>query len=77
MHLSERQSSAEMVQKQMTRSLPQPEMLTVEQVANSLNVSTKTIRRMIQSEVLRHHRIGRAVRISTEDLRAYVNGVRQ
>jgi excisionase family DNA binding protein len=61
----------------MTQSLQKLEMLNVRQVACRLNVSTKTIRRMITSGTIRHHRIGRALRVSTEDLRAYVNGIRQ
>jgi excisionase family DNA binding protein len=66
-----------MVQTRMTQSRPNLEMLNVGQVASHLNVSTKTVRRMIQSGVLHHHRIGRTVRVSAEDLRAYANGARQ
>ena len=53
------------------------ELLTVDDVAVILNVSSKTVRRKIANCELRHHRVGRAVRISSEDLRAYTNSVRQ
>jgi excisionase family DNA binding protein len=53
------------------------ELLSVQQVAQILNVSTKTVRRKIECCEIHHHRIGRAVRISTEDLRAYTSSVRQ
>ena len=52
-------------------------MLSVNQVADLLNVSTKTVRRMIDERDLHHHRIGRIIRVSEEDLRAYINGTRQ
>lgn len=53
------------------------ELLSVEQVADMLNVSGKTVRRMIARCELHHHRVGRTMRISTEDLRAYANSIRQ
>jgi excisionase family DNA binding protein len=53
------------------------ELLTVQQVAANLGVSTKTIRRMIKNGTLHHHRVGRAVRVAAEDLRAYTNSIRQ
>jgi excisionase family DNA binding protein len=53
------------------------ELLSVKQVANMLNVSSKTVRRMIVRCELNHHRVGRVVRISSEDLRAYTNSIRQ
>jgi excisionase family DNA binding protein len=53
------------------------ELLSVQEVASMLNVSSKTIRRMIARGFLHHHRVGRAVRVSSEDLRAYTNSIRQ
>ena len=56
-------------------------MLSVNQVADLLNVSTRTVRRMIEDDELHHHRVGRgeknAIRISPEDLRAYINSTRR
>jgi excisionase family DNA binding protein len=57
----------------MTQSQQQFELLTVEQVANLLSVSTKTIRRLIEGEQLHFHRVGRRIRVSREDLRVYLN----
>lgn len=52
-------------------------MLSVNQVADLLNVSTKTVRRMIEDRTLHHHRMGRIIRVSEEDLRAYINSTRE
>jgi len=52
------------------------ELLSIEQVADLLNVSTKTVRRLITKEHLRFHRIGRIIRVSWEDLRSYLNATR-
>jgi excisionase family DNA binding protein len=56
-------------------------MLSINEVAQHLNVCTKTICRMIERDELRHHRIGNGdkqiIRVSAEDLRAYINGIRQ
>ena len=57
----------------MTKSQQQFELLTVEQVAILLSVSTKTVRRLIECEELHSHRVGRGIRIAREDLRVYLN----
>ncbi len=46
-------------------------MLTVDEVAEKLALSTKSIRRAIADGDLPHHRFGGAIRISPEDLDAY------
>lgn len=56
-----------------TMSLP---LLSIMQAADILNVSTKTVRRLIKRGELRPHRIGRAVRLSTEDLSVYLLRIR-
>ena len=61
----------------MTQSQRQFEMLKIEQVADLLNVSTKTVRRLIEREQLHFHRVGRRIRVSRGDLRAYLNVTRR
>jgi excisionase family DNA binding protein len=53
-----------------------PKLLSVNQVADVLNVSTKTVRRTLGNG-LHFHRIGSAVRVSSEDLSAYLNSTRK
>jgi excisionase family DNA binding protein len=48
-------------------------MLSIEQVASLLCVSTKTVRRLIAREQLHFHRVGRGLRVSREDLRVYLS----
>jgi excisionase family DNA binding protein len=60
----------------MTQSHQQFELLSIEQVASLLSVSTKTVRRLIEREQLHFHRVGRVIRVSREDLRAYLNVMR-
>jgi excisionase family DNA binding protein len=47
-------------------------MLTVAAAADQLQLSTKTVRRMIARGELISHRFGRSLRISEEDLRRFV-----
>ena len=54
-----------------------PDFLTVDQVANHLRVSVKTVRRWVQSGELIHHRFGRQLRISEIDLQAFIDAGRQ
>ena len=49
-----------------------PMFFTVLQVAELLEVSTRTVQRWIDSRELVAHRLGGAVRISEADLRAFV-----
>lgn len=47
-------------------------MLTIKDVSNSLNVSDRTVRRLIDSGQLRAAKIGGSVRIDEQELRAYI-----
>ena len=51
-------------------------LLTIEDVADRLAVSTRTVRRLIEAGELAVHRIGRAVRIAEADLQSYLRRVR-
>jgi len=48
-------------------------LLSVEETAHELNVSTKTIRRLIERGELRAHRVGRCIRLSADELRLYLS----
>ena len=54
----------------LTRALP---MLTVDDVARQLQLSPKTVRRMIARGDLLAHRIGRQLRVAPGDLRAFIS----
>ena len=41
-------------------------------VAARLNISTKSVRRMIARGAIAHHRIGKLIRISAADLSEYI-----
>ena len=47
-------------------------MLTVSDVAERLQVCTKTVRRWIDRSELRVHRIGRQLRISEDDVATFI-----
>lgn len=49
-----------------------PQLLTVDQIAEILNESTKTTRRRIKSGELPHIRLGRLVRVLPDDLERYI-----
>lgn len=49
-----------------------PQMLSVAAVAARLDLSTKTVRRLIDRRELLVHRVGGQVRISEDDLREYL-----
>ncbi len=49
-------------------------MMSVQEAADWLNVSEKTVRRAIEAGALQASRIGRQWRISPEDLRHFVEG---
>jgi excisionase family DNA binding protein len=52
-------------------------MLSVDDVAELLNVSTKTVRRWLQDGRLSCHRFGRQIRISAEALDAFIRQNRE
>jgi excisionase family DNA binding protein len=58
----------------MTRSTTTslPKLHTVDESAEILRVSSRTVRRLMATEKLPVHRIGRSVRISETDLRNYL-----
>jgi len=47
-------------------------VLSIPVVAKQLDISTKTVRRLIASGELPHHRIGRQIRISEQDLNIFI-----
>ena len=54
------------------RSTGTQSLLTVEQIAERLSVSTRTVRRWISDGELVAYRLGRAVRIDEPDLEAFL-----
>ncbi len=52
-------------------------LLSVDQVANHLNVSSKTIRRKVDSGELPVIRLGRLLRFSENDVSAYLSSMRR
>jgi excisionase family DNA binding protein len=58
----------------MTKPSPRLQsMLSVEDVAQHLGVSTKTVRRWIKRHELCVHRLGRSLRVSEGDLLSFQN----
>lgn len=49
-----------------------PQLLSVEDVAGTLSVSQKTVRRMLDAGVLPTCRVGRLVRIQRAELERYI-----
>ena len=49
-----------------------PKFFTIGQVAEFLEVSTRTVRRWIDAGLLAAHRVGGVVRIAEQDLRAFL-----
>ena len=49
-----------------------PRLLAVGEVAELLQVSSKTVRRWIERQELRTHRLGRQLRVAEEDLAAFL-----
>lgn len=49
-----------------------PRLLSVQQAADIVGVSTKTIRRWIDAKELPFHRLGRQIRIAEDDLIAFL-----
>jgi excisionase family DNA binding protein len=48
-------------------------LLLIDDVANGLGVSTRTVRRLIARRELVACRLGRSVRVHPDDLAAYIN----
>jgi excisionase family DNA binding protein len=55
-----------------TRSRPLTKLRTINETAEILNVSSRTVRRLIESGALPVHRLGRLVRISDADIAAFL-----
>ena len=51
-----------------SRGRPVIKLFTIEEVAETLNVSSRTVRRLIEFGALPVHRLGRLVRIADGDL---------
>jgi excisionase family DNA binding protein len=49
-----------------------PKLLTINEAAEILNVSTRTVRRLAASGALPVHRLGRLVRIADVDIAAFL-----
>jgi excisionase family DNA binding protein len=54
------------------RGRPVTRLRTIDETAELLNVSPRTVRRLIEAGALRAHWIGRLVRISDEDIAAFL-----
>ena len=52
--------------------IEQAPLFTLAQVAERLQVSTKTVRRWIENDDLIAHRLGRQLRIGESDLQAFI-----
>jgi excisionase family DNA binding protein len=55
-----------------TTTKPRSAMLTVEDAAERLRLSTRTVHRLLDTGELPKHQFGRAVRISQDDLDNYI-----
>lgn len=53
------------------------QLLTLQQVADRLQVSMSTVRRLLDAGKLRSVRIGRNLRVRPEDLAAYIEEAKQ
>jgi excisionase family DNA binding protein len=53
-----------------------PRYFTISDVADSLSVSNRTVRRWIDRNLLIAHRIGGTIRIAEADLKAFLNSYR-
>ncbi len=53
--------------------MSQDQLLTLQQVADRLQVSMSTVRRLVAAGKLKAVRIGRSQRVRPDDLRAYIN----
>lgn len=55
----------------------QRRLLSIQDVADHLAISIKSVRRLIACGSLHTHRIGRTIRVSEEDLRLYLTEQRR
>jgi excisionase family DNA binding protein len=55
-----------------TRDRPLTRLRTIDEAAELLNVSSRTVRRLIESGALPVHRLGRLIRIADGDLAAFL-----
>jgi excisionase family DNA binding protein len=55
------------------RRLPYSKLLRIHQVAEGLDVSTRTVRRLIARGELVACRLGRSLRVHPDDLAAYID----
>ena len=53
------------------------QLLSISAVAKRLDVSIRTVRRLIDDKSIAIHRIGRQIRVSEADLAAYVQSRRE
>jgi excisionase family DNA binding protein len=56
-----------------TRKLPMDELLTVQEVADELRLTFRTVYRYLQEGQLRGQKLGRTWRIRRSDLTTYLN----
>lgn len=61
----------------MTTHIRLPHLFSVDQVAEQLGVSSKTVRRWIERRELHVHQLGRQLRVAEEDLSAFLNARRK
>jgi excisionase family DNA binding protein len=54
-----------------------PRLLSVDEVARQLDVSTRTIRRWLLADYLSCHRLGRQIRIAEDELAAFIRNSRE
>jgi excisionase family DNA binding protein len=54
------------------RGQPALRFFTIRDISESLDVSTRTVRRWVQTGVLRAHRIGGVLRVSEADLMTFL-----
>lgn len=57
--------------------MSQDQLLTLQQVADRLQVSMSTVRRLVDAGKLKTVRIGRNLRVRPEDLAAYIEDAKK
>lgn len=57
--------------------MSQDQLLTLQQVADRLQVSMSTVRRLVSAGKLKTVRIGRNLRVRPEDLAGYIEGAKE